>query len=182
MATTKKAPPSPATKTTTPVVAVDTAHTKAELSSTNTGEAKSRFNAALDEAKAGTAALVDEAKARASTGRTKAKANADDWTADAKVKAGELAVEGKHKASDALVGLSSMIDENAALLDEKFGAKYGDYARNASRSLRETATSIEEKSYEELGEDAREAVRKSPAAAVGVAALAGFFVARLFRR
>ena len=53
---------------------------------------------------------------------------------------------------------------------------------SASQKLQQTATRLEQRSVEELGEDAREMVRKSPAAAVGLAALAGFMLARLFRR
>ena len=51
-----------------------------------------------------------------------------------------------------------------------------------SRKLEETAQSLDQKSVEELTEDAREMVRKSPAAAVGLAALAGYLLARLLRR
>ena len=75
-----------------------------------------------------------------------------------------------------------MVAENAATLDDKFGTRYGDYARSASRSLQETAAKLDNKSVEELGEEARELVRKSPGTAVGIAALAGFFFARLLRR
>ncbi len=71
--------------------------------------------------------------------------------------------------------------DNAPTLDEKLGPKYGDYARSASRSLQETAAKLDSKSVEELGEDAREAVRRNPGKAVGIAAIAGFFLARLFR-
>ncbi|MGB3167058.1 MAG: hypothetical protein WBA68_09825 [Alteraurantiacibacter sp.] len=146
-----------------------------------TTEAKSRFNSALDEAKAGAAALGDEAKVRAGKYREDAKVRGDEWSADAKMKASELAVDGKHKASEALSGLSRMIDENTATVDEKLGAKYGDYARSASRTLQENARKLDEKSLDELAEDSREAIRKSPATAVGLAAVVGFFFARLFR-
>ena len=44
------------------------------------------------------------------------------------------------------------------------------------------ATALDQKSVEQIGEDAREFVRKSPATAVGLAALAGFLLARLLRR
>ena len=77
--------------------------------------------------------------------------------------------------------LGRIVADNAPTLDEKLGNKYGDYARSASRSLQETAARLDNKSVEELGEDAREFVRKSPGTAVGLAALAGFFIARLFR-
>jgi ElaB/YqjD/DUF883 family membrane-anchored ribosome-binding protein len=147
-----------------------------------TAEAKSRFNAALDEAKAGAAALGDEALHRAEEAREQARAQGEDMAGQARLKAGELAVEGKARASEALSGLSRVIDENAALVDEKFGPKYGEYALTASQSLQHSAQSLDEKSVDELAEDAREAIRKSPATAVGLAALAGFLVARLFRR
>jgi ElaB/YqjD/DUF883 family membrane-anchored ribosome-binding protein len=74
------------------------------------------------------------------------------------------------------------VAENAATLDDRFGTRYGDYARSASRSLQETAAKLDNKSIEDLGNDAREFVRKSPGTAVGLAAIAGFLFARMFRR
>jgi ElaB/YqjD/DUF883 family membrane-anchored ribosome-binding protein len=148
----------------------------------NRDEAKSRFNAALEEARAGAAALGAEARDRVGAYGTQARTRGNDWADDAKTKAGELAVQGKSKASEALTGLSRLVNDNAPTIDENIGPRYGDYARSASRKLEETATALDRKSVEELGEDAREFVRKSPAAAVGLAALAGFLLARLLRR
>jgi len=145
-------------------------------------EAKSRFNAALDEAKAGATALKDEALTRASSYRDQAKSKGDYWTADAKGKSRDLAAEGKAKASSALTGLSRLVEENATKIDENLGPKYGDYARDASRTIRDTADSLDRKSVEELGEDARTFVREKPGTAVGVAALVGFVFASLFRK
>lgn len=162
-------------------------------------EAKTRFNAALDEAKAGAAALKTEATNRAATYREQAKSKSSDLVgeakeysaeakvkaaelaAEAKVKAADLALEGKTRASEAISSLGRIVSENAGTIDEKLGAKYGDYARTASRSLQETAAKLDAKSVDELGQDAREVVRKSPAAAVGIAAVVGFMFARLFR-
>ena len=145
-------------------------------------QAKSRFNAALEEAKAGAALLGAEATDRVGLYGTQARERGDDWAAEAKTRAAELAVQGKSKASEALTGLSRVVNENAGTIDENLGPKYGEYARTASQKLQDTARALEQKSVEELGEDAREMVRKSPAAAVGLAALAGFLLARLFRR
>lgn len=151
-------------------------------------EAKSRFNAALEEAKAGAAALKAEAGERAGQYRTQAKGKSRDWATEArtyggeaKVKGKELATEGKLKASEGIRSLGQTVAENAHVVDEKLGAKYGDYARSASRTLSETADKLDQKSVDELGEDAREFVRKSPGLAVGMAAVAGFFLSRLFR-
>ena len=69
----------------------------------------------------------------------------------------------------------------APQIDEKVGEQYGDYARKASRSLQEASAKLEAKSVDEIGEDAREFVRKSPGTALGIAAIAGFIIARLFR-
>jgi ElaB/YqjD/DUF883 family membrane-anchored ribosome-binding protein len=148
----------------------------------NREEAKSRFNAALEEARAGAALLGAEAKERVSEYGTQARTRGDDLAGTAKTRASELAVQGKAKASEALTGLSRMVGENAPTIDENLGPKYGEYARTASRKLEETAQRLDQKSVDELTEDAREMVRKSPAAAVGLAALAGFLLARLLRR
>ncbi|MBO6526750.1 MAG: hypothetical protein JJ970_00080 [Erythrobacter sp.] len=151
-------------------------------------EAKSRFNAALEEAKAGAAALKAEGKDRAVAYRDQAKGKSDDWVADAKaygdeakVKGRELATEGKVKAGEGLRSLSKLVNENAHQVDEKLGAKYGDYARSASKSLDGYATRLDEKSVDDLVEDGREFVRKSPGKALGIAAVVGFMLSRLFR-
>ena len=162
--------------------------TIAPATPSNRAEAKSRFNAALEEAKAGAAALKAEAGERADLYRTQAKGKGQDWVAeaktygaDARVKGKELAIEGKTKASEGLRTLGQTVADNAHVVDEKLGAKYGDYARSASRSLSQTADKLDQKSVDELGEDAREFVRKSPGLAVGIAAVAGFLLSRLFR-
>lgn len=152
-------------------------------------EARSRFNAALEEAKAGAAALKAEGKEIATAYRTQAKGKSEDWVAeartygnDAKVKGKELATEGKVRTSEGLRSLSRSISENAHQVDEKLGAKYGDYARSASTSLNEYAAKLDAKSVDDLVEDGRQFVRKSPGTAIGIAAVAGFLLSRLFRR
>lgn len=152
-------------------------------------EAKSRFSAALDEAKAGAAALKAEASERASAYKTQAKVKGEDYKGqarvkgdDAKMKGKELADEGKAQASKGLRSLGAKVNDNAYLVDEKLGSKYGDYARSASSSLTGYADRLDQKSVDELTEDAREFVRQSPGLAVGLAAVAGFMVSSLFRR
>lgn len=164
-----------------------------EPSATATGasarrsEAKSRFAAAVSEAKAGAAALKAEASERAGLYREQAQARSKDWAAEAKaygeeakVKGKDLATQGKSKVSEGLTALGQTIADSAHVVDEKLGAKYGDYARTASRSLQETAAKLEAKSIDDLAEDGRALVRKSPGAAVGIAAVFGFLLSRLF--
>lgn len=151
-------------------------------------EAKTRFSKALDEAKAGVAELKAEALEKSSAYKDRAgekgeqlKGDAAAYSEQAKAKAGEFAVEGKAKASEAMTSLSRLATEQATFIDDKLGVKYGDYVRSAAGSLEKGAAKLDEKSVEELGEDAREMVRKSPGTAIAVAAGVGFLIARLFR-
>ncbi len=156
------------------------ADTTADLS------AKGRFSKAIDEAKAGAEALKGEALDKGSAYKAKVTDTATDWVGEAKVYASQakekgatLAVEGKSKASDALGLLGKTISDNAATIDDKLGVQYGDYARSAARSIQETAARIEAKDLGELGDDVKEFVKKSPGVAVGIAAVAGFAIAKL---
>jgi ElaB/YqjD/DUF883 family membrane-anchored ribosome-binding protein len=162
--------------------------TPASSDSNHRDEARGRFNAALQEARAGAAALRNDAAERATAYRSQARSQSDAWVADAKAygeqargRAGELATEGKGRLAEAIGALSRAVSDTAATVDERLGAKYGDYARTASRSLEDYSTRLDQRSVEELGEDAREFVRKSPGLAVGMAAVGGFLLARLFR-
>ena len=147
-----------------------------------TQEAKSRFNSALDEAKAGAQALRGEASQRAQAYKEQAATKGSAYAEQAKAKGGELAVEGKHRASEALTSLSRVVAENAAKVDDNLGPKYGDHVRNAALGLQDAATHIDTKSYDELGDEAREFVRKNPGLSVGIAAFTGYVLARMFRR
>ncbi|HQA18527.1 MAG TPA: hypothetical protein PK680_09110 [Novosphingobium sp.] len=172
---------------------------KAAPKAAEPGEAKAKFAKAIEEAKAGAQALASEAQTRAKTLQKDAQAKAGaykeqlaaksgDWAEEAKdiagqakERAGELAKEGKAKTSDAIAGLGKIVADNAETIDEKLGVKYGDYARSAARSMQETAAKIEAKDLNELGEDAKEFVRKKPGLALGIAAVVGFMVSRLFK-
>ena len=152
-------------------------------------EAKSRFSAALDEAKAGAAALKAEAGERANSYRSQAKGKGEDLKGqarlkgdDAKLKGRELAAEGRGQASRGLRAVGEKVNGNGYRVDETLGAKYGDYARSASSSLSGYADTLDQKSVDELTEDAREFVRRSPGLAVGMAAVAGYMISSLFRR
>lgn len=172
---------------TTPSLSTNTA-TEADTG-THRDEAKSRFSAAVQEAKAGAAALRAEAGERAGIYRDQArdkgshlKTDARAYGDDAKVKGKELATDGKAKLSEGIAALGQMVSDNAHVVDDKVGAKYGDYARTASRSLTDTAAKLDAKSVDELAEDGRALVRQSPGLAVGIAAVAGFLLSRLFSR
>jgi len=164
-----------------------------------TGEAKAKFSKAIEEARAGAQVLASDAQSRAQKLGQEAQAKAGvykeqlsaktgDWVDEAKdlagqakVRANDIAQDGKAKTSDAIASLGKIVADNAGTIDEKLGVKYGDYARTAARSMQETAAKIEAKDLGELGDDAKEFVRKSPALALGIAAVAGFLLSRLFK-
>ncbi len=74
-----------------------------------------------------------------------------------------------------------MLDDSAATVDSKFGTQYGDYARSAATTVAGLAETLDKKELDELAEATREMVRKSPAVAVGAAAVIGFVLARLLK-
>lgn len=94
-------------------------------------------------------------------------------------KARSLAEDGKARATGALGELSRMLSDAAGQVDEKIGAQYGQYARDAAERVQGFSSTIDEKSLDELLDMGRDLVRKSPAVAIGVAATLGFVVARL---
>lgn len=155
--------------------------------STPTESPKGHFAKAVEEAKAGAQALGKEAQERADLYREKFTEKSGEWVEGARARgdeardrANDLANQGKIGATKAISSLGKIVEENAPLIDEKVGVKYGDYARTAARSLQDTADRLDAKELSELGEDAKQFVRQSPALAVGIAAVAGFMLARLF--
>ena len=156
--------------------------------SSNRTQARTRFNAAIEEARAGVAALRADAVQKGAAYRRTAADSTADWveeakamSAQAKKRAAELADDGKARASDGLASLGKTVSGTAKAIDEKLGKQYGDYARTAARSMQEAAAKLDAKDLGELGDDAREFIKKSPGAAIGIAAVAGFFLARMFR-
>jgi ElaB/YqjD/DUF883 family membrane-anchored ribosome-binding protein len=143
--------------------------------------ARGHFAKAIEEAKAGAAALSKEAQDRADLYREKLSSQSGEWTTQARDMATGYANEGKAKASGAIAGLGKLVADNAGLIDEKVGLKYGDYARSAAQSMQDAASRLDAKELDDLVEDAKEFVRQSPGLAVGMAAVAGFMLARMFK-
>ncbi len=173
-------------KTLTPADADTLSSDSVVTQASDDASAKGRFTKAIEEAKAGAEALKGEAIDKGAAYKAKVSETATDWAGEAKVYADQakemgvtLAVEGKAKASDALSTLGKTISNNASVIDEKLGVQYGDYARTAARSIQETAAKLEAKDLGELGDDVKELVRKSPGVAIGIAAVAGFAIAKM---
>ncbi|OWK32121.1 hypothetical protein [Sphingomonas mucosissima] len=90
-----------------------------------------------------------------------------------------FADQGKAKATGALDQIVAMLNDAAGQVDEKLGEQYGQYARNAAEQVQGFSSSLNDRSVEDLLDDARDLVRKSPTAALGIAAAIGFAAARL---
>ena len=89
--------------------------------------------------------------------------------------------QGIERSSGALSNVSGLIGDTAANLDERLGAQYGDYARQAAQSIERAAQSLAGKDPEELIDDARAIVRKSPGIALAGAAILGFALVRVVK-
>lgn len=105
----------------------------------------------------------------------------DGLTGQATDKAHDLVQAGKDRAIAAIDDVARMIEDAASEIDAKVGTQYGDYARRAAGSVGELSRTLNDKEVDTLLDDARDLISKSPAAAIGIAAVAGFVIARLLR-
>ena len=96
-------------------------------------------------------------------------------------KARGLVTQGLERTSEALANVSRMVGDTADGIEERLGADYGDYARRAAGAIENAANSLASKDPDELIDDTREFVRKSPGVALAGAAVVGFVLARLIK-
>ncbi|MEJ7935645.1 hypothetical protein WG907_15450 [Sphingobium sp. AN558] len=85
----------------------------------------------------------------------------------------------KDKTGSAIQSLAKLIADTAGTVDAKLGPQYGDYARQAAESVASAARTLDSKDVDQLMGEARDFVRKSPAVAIGAAAVVGFVLMRL---
>lgn len=114
--------------------------------------------------------VVDQVK----TGSNKLAGQAADKTRG-------LVGQGLERSSEALASVSKMVGDTAAGIDERLGAEYGEYARRAASAIDSAANSLASKSPDELIDDTRDFVKKSPGIALAGAAVVGFVLARLVK-
>ena len=93
----------------------------------------------------------------------------------------EFADGGKSRASDTLDELSKVVADAAESIDERLGGEYAEYARKAGDAISGFADTLRRKEVDELYDDVRSAVRKSPVVAIGLAAAVGFTLVRLVK-
>ena len=92
-----------------------------------------------------------------------------------------LADDGKSRASSLLDEVSGVIADAARSVDERLGEDYGRYAHRAADSLSGFAGKVRDKNVDDLLDDTRDFIRKSPAVAIGIAAVAGFALLRVIK-
>jgi hypothetical protein len=94
-------------------------------------------------------------------------------------KARSYAGQGVGKATDALDEAARFLEDTARAIEEKLGPQYGRYGFSAAQSVSGFAEQLRGKEVDELVDDVRNLVRKSPAVAIGAAVGLGFVLARL---
>lgn len=107
------------------------------------------------------------------------KSHIDPLKDQANQTAKSAATVAKDKTGSAMQGLAKLISDTAGTVDAKLGPQYGDYARMAAESVASAAKTLDSKDVDDLMAEARDFVRKSPAVAIGAAAVVGFVLMRL---
>jgi hypothetical protein len=123
-----------------------------------------------DRGGAGRGAVLDKFR----SGREKLASQAADKTRG-------LVGQGLERSAEALANVGKLVGDTADGLDDRLGPEYGDYARRAATAIDDAATSIASKDADELIDDTREFVRRSPGVALAGAAIVGFALARLIK-
>jgi ElaB/YqjD/DUF883 family membrane-anchored ribosome-binding protein len=113
--------------------------------------------------------------------KDKASAKAAEFKDQYADKARGYAEQGKDRASAGLDSVAKMIGDGAGQVDGALGATYGDYVRRAAGAVSDFSDTLRDKDVDELIDDARDLVRRSPAIAIGAAAAAGFVIARIIK-
>ena len=88
---------------------------------------------------------------------------------------------GKDRATGLLDNFSEVIADAARSIDERLGAEYGGYAHRAAGAVSDFSERVRGKTVDELLDDGKEIVRKSPGVAIAAAAVVGFALFRIVR-
>ena len=92
-----------------------------------------------------------------------------------------FADDGKGRVTGLLENVSEVISDAAKSVDERLGEDYGEHAHRAASAVADFAGRIRDKSVDDILDDTRDFVRRSPAVAVGIAAVAGFALIRVIK-
>ena len=152
-----------------PALPEGTDHIVAGASGSSGGQAGNGFVASAGTS-SGTDRLVSQVKDQVSSLRGQATERVRGF-----------ADEGKGRVTGLLENVSEVINDAAKSVDERLGEDYGDYAHRAADAVADFAGRIRDKSVDDMLDDTRDFVRKSPAIAIGIAAVAGFALVRVIK-
>jgi ElaB/YqjD/DUF883 family membrane-anchored ribosome-binding protein len=152
-----------------PALPEGTDHIIAGASGSSDGQNGNAFVASAG-ASSGTDRLVNQVKDQVSSLRGQATERVRGF-----------ADEGKGRVTGLLENVSEVINDAAKSVDERLGEDYGDYAHRAADAVADFAGRIRDKSVDDMLDDTRDFVRKSPAIAIGIAAVAGFALVRVIK-
>lgn len=122
-----------------------------------------------------------EITGRPSTVRDALKGGTDKLRSSASDRAMGFVTQGIERSSGALSNVSALIGDTAPSIDARLGSQYGDYARSAASAIERAAGSLANKEPDELVDDARSMIRKSPGIALAGAAILGFALVRVVK-
>ncbi|MDQ3247554.1 MAG: hypothetical protein M3Q52_11845 [Pseudomonadota bacterium] len=113
--------------------------------------------------------------------KARLRSGSDKLSGQAADKARGFVGQGLGRSSEALANVSRLVGETAPGLEERLGPEFGDYARRAATAIEDAANSLASKDADELIDDTRDFVRRSPTVALAGAAIVGFALARLVK-
>jgi hypothetical protein len=122
---------------------------------------------------------TDSSTTQGGTTTDKFKSQIASFKSQASDKARDYAGQGVEKATGALDEAARFLEDTARTVEEKLGPQYGRYGFSAAESVSGFAEQLRGKEVDELVDDVRSFVRKSPAVAIGAAVGLGFVLARL---
>lgn len=111
----------------------------------------------------------------------KVRSGGDKLSEQAADKARGFVGQGIERSAEALANVGKLVGDTASGLEERLGPEYADYARRAAETLENTANRLASKDPDELIDDTRNFIRKSPGVALAGAAIVGFALARLVK-
>jgi hypothetical protein len=111
----------------------------------------------------------------------KIRSGSDKLSEQAAGKARDFVGQGIERSAEAIANVGKLVGDTASGLDERLGEDYGNYARRAAEALENTANKLASRDPDELIDDTREFIRKSPGVALAGAAIVGFALARLVK-
>jgi ElaB/YqjD/DUF883 family membrane-anchored ribosome-binding protein len=113
--------------------------------------------------------------------KSRVKAEATKLKSEATSRARSAAETGKAKTAETVDGLAQTMHDAAEQLGARTNPKVANYAHQAADALEGFSAKLREKSVDDIVEDTKTFVRRSPAVAIGAAVAIGFVLSRFLK-